>query len=186
MTRPITHGLLALLPAILLAILLGGCATSSDPRQGGLFGGISGLSSGTYEQRVQEREGRLDESQRSQAELSAESARLEREKGERLALVAQERDRFVKLDRDVQGLERKVKALSTQAGGSDKQALEAQQRVAALKVQLANQGRAIDALEGGGDGSQPVDQRRRQLEEQRQALQREYDALLEYTLKLAP
>jgi chromosome segregation ATPase len=173
-------GYMALLP------LLAGCATSSDPRQGGLFGGLSGLSSGTYDQRVKEREAQLHASQQSQAELSSENARLEQEKAARQALVAQERQKLTKLDQEVQGLDRKVKQLSSRAGGADKQVKEAQQRLAELKKQLTSQGRAIDALEGGGDGSQPDDLRRRQLEEQRQALQREYDALMEFTLKLAP
>jgi len=173
-------------PSLLAAALLAGCATSSDPREGGLFGGISGLSSGAYEQRLQEREDRLQQSQRSQAELSAESARLEREKAARQTLVAQEREKYAKLDKDVKGLERKVSQLSSKAGGSDKQVSEVQQRLAELKKQLAKQGKDIDALEGGGDGGQPNDVRRRQLEEQRKALQKEYDSLLEYTLKLAP
>lgn len=175
-----------ILSGVALLSLLAGCATSSDPRQGGLFGGIAGLSSGAYDQRVQEREAKLHASQQSQAELSAEGARLEQEKTARQALVAQERQRLAKLDQDVQGLERKVKQLSSRAGGADKQVKEAQQRLADLKQQIATQGQAIDALEGGGDGNQPDDLRRRQLEEQRQALQREYDALMEFTLKLAP
>ncbi len=174
------------LAAIGTVLLLSGCATSTDPRQGGLFGGIGGLTSGAYEQRVKEREERLQQSQESQVELSAESARLEQQKREREALVAKERDGLAKLDKDVKGLERKVSQLSGKAGGGDKQVAEAQQRLAALKKQIASQGRAIDALEGDGSGGGDADLRQRQLEEQRRALQKEYDALLEFTLKLAP
>ena len=39
----------------LAGALLGGCATTDDPREGGLDGGLYGLSSGAYDRRIDER-----------------------------------------------------------------------------------------------------------------------------------
>lgn len=40
-----------------IAALLAGCQTSSDPADGGFFNGVAGVSSGTYQGRVDALEG---------------------------------------------------------------------------------------------------------------------------------
>ena len=63
-------------PLICGAFLLAGCVTSEDPSEGGFFNGVSGITSGTYDQRVEEREaGVADATARNEA-LAAEQARL--------------------------------------------------------------------------------------------------------------
>jgi len=67
--------------SVLVSVLLGGLATgcqtvSSDPREGGLLGGMSGLQSGVYEQRVQDREARLAEMRTMQQELERDQGTL--------------------------------------------------------------------------------------------------------------
>ena len=68
-----------------------GCATSTDPREGGLAGGIHGLSSGKYEERIQQREDRLQKLKEMQKELDEEQAALMTEKETKAAKVAEQR-----------------------------------------------------------------------------------------------
>ncbi|GGE51914.1 hypothetical protein [Actibacterium pelagium] len=53
-----------------------GCVTSDDPSEGGFFNGVSGISSGTYEGRIAEREQSVDEAEARNEALATEQARL--------------------------------------------------------------------------------------------------------------
>lgn len=172
------------IPASLAILLLGGCATTDDPREGGFFSGVAGINSGTYDRRIQDREQHLQAERDENYRLQDQSRRLEQEKADKQRVVLNERQKLSKLNRDVKSLESKVAGLSKQANVSAQQVQEAQRRTEELKQHIARQQRDIDALEGGGDGGD-TDQKRRQLEAQRDALQKEYDALMDYTLKLA-
>ncbi|EHQ53532.1 hypothetical protein ECTPHS_12742 [Ectothiorhodospira sp. PHS-1] len=168
-----------------MVLWLGGCATSTDPREGGLLGGIQGLGSGAYDARVQEREARLEALRRTQQELEGERSDLETRRAEQTRQVAAERARLQRLDGDVASLDREVAALSAQHGRGDQRVRELQSRLAALKQQMGRQQSALDALEGDGLGDSDADLRRRQLEQQRQALQQEYELLMQLSLELA-
>ncbi|PTE12378.1 hypothetical protein C9427_02000 [Mesorhizobium helmanticense] len=50
--------MLAIALAVEALLLLGGCNTT-DPRQGGFFGGVGGIASGEYDRRIAERQDRL-------------------------------------------------------------------------------------------------------------------------------
>lgn len=174
------------LAAAAAALALAGCANlSDDPREGGFLGGLSGLSSGTYEARVSEREDRLAQLRETQRGLETERTQLETRKSGVDRQVAAERTRVKKLDADIAGLEKKVGTLKTQQGTDGKRVGELQSRLAELKRKSAQQTSALDALEGSGLGDAETDLRRTQLEEQRRALQREYDLLMKMQLELA-
>ncbi|MBK1673083.1 hypothetical protein CKO35_07135 [Ectothiorhodospira shaposhnikovii] len=165
--------------------LLTACATSTDPREGGLLGGMQGLGSGAYEARVQEREARLEELRQTQRMLEGERDDLELRKAEQNRQVAAERARLSRLDADVSALDREVRTLSTQHGQGDRRVQELQARLAGLKQQMGQQQSALDALEGEGLGDTDADLKRRQLEQQRLALQKEYELLMQLSLELA-
>ncbi|MCG5502029.1 hypothetical protein [Ectothiorhodospira lacustris] len=166
-------------------VLLAGCATSTDPREGGLLGGIQGLGSGAYDSRVQEREARLEALRRTQRELEGEQGDLEARKAEQTRQVAAERTRLDRLNADVAALDREMASLSAQHGRGDQRVRELQTRLTDLKQQMGQQQSALDALEGSGLGDSDTDLRRRQLEQQRQALQKEYELLMQLSLELA-
>lgn len=175
--------------------LLTACATSENPREGGFFGGIQGLSSGTYERRISEREDNLARMREIQQELDQESARLDARKQQRQRVLSEEQRKLAALDSDVKSLERKLAAMRADESVSSKRVADLNQRLTQLKGGLSNQQSALDALEGGaasgadaleGTGSGGADStRRKQLEKQRLALQQEYDELLNLTLMLA-
>ena len=61
---------------ILVAVALLGVAacTDDDPSRGGFFGGVSGLSSGTYARQTQQRRDTLATEQRRNQQLQADAA----------------------------------------------------------------------------------------------------------------
>lgn len=175
--------------------LVAGCVSTDDPKEGGFFGGVQGLSSGAYERRAQEREDNLAKMRAMQNELQHESSILDTQKQQRQQLLNEEKKKLASLNTDVKALERKLAAMSKEEGVSSQRVAELNQRMSKLKGQMSSQSSALDALEGGGTGGADALEgsgsggltagRRQQLEAQRQALQKEYDTLLNLTLMLA-
>jgi chromosome segregation ATPase len=170
---------------IFLAGMLGGCAgVDQDPRSGGILGGISGLSSGSYDNRVKDREARLEQLRATQRELDAEKGQLEEQKSAAYAKVAKDQDRVNTMQSEITQLEKKSKALAAQQGTDKQRVAELDKRVKALKSRMGQQSSDLDALEGSGLGDADIDLRRKQLEKQRDALAREYDLLMKMQMEL--
>lgn len=64
------------LPTLCAPLLIAACVDSTDPADGGFVNGISGVASGTYDQRVREREAEVAAAQARNDALTAELARL--------------------------------------------------------------------------------------------------------------
>lgn len=92
------------IPAIALALLLAGCA-SDDPKQGGFFGGLIGLGSGAYEDRVDQ----------ESAALNAEQVRYQEGIDDQDRLDGAVKERRAQADR----LEREIAALGADIGDLD-------------------------------------------------------------------
>lgn len=60
-----------LMPGLLVA-----CQTTTDPSEGGFIAGVSGISSGAYEQRVADREADVAEAQARNEALAAQQSAL--------------------------------------------------------------------------------------------------------------
>ena len=172
-----------------VAALLTACASApTDPREGGLIGGISGLQTGAYEARVREREQRLERLREIQEGLETEQVELEREREEHERALAAERSRLDALTREVVVLSDTVDGLEAQTEVDARRLEELQERIAILKQAVGEQQSGIDALEGvgrGGGADPALELRRRQLEEQREMLRKEYELLLDLSLQLA-
>ncbi len=168
-----------------LAIFCSGCASSTDPREGGFFGGVQGLQSGAYEERVQSREESLDRLRALQAKLDAEQSSLGAEKRSLEEEIALERQNLTAMEQEVAGLKQSLDTY--QAGDAQKQQQinKLRSRLAELKTTMQEQTSALDALEGSGTGNIDQDLRRRQLEEQRRALQEEFGLLMDLSLELS-
>lgn len=178
---------------VLGAVVVAACATTDDPSRGGFVSGVQGLSSGAYEERIREREANLERMRALQQDLEQESSELEALKRQRQQQLADERRKLEALDRDTRALEQRLVDLEAEQGASDRRLPELQRRLQDLQARLAQQQRAVDSLEGSAGGADALegsdsggaDLRRRQLESQRAALQREYEELLNLTLMLA-
>jgi septal ring factor EnvC (AmiA/AmiB activator) len=168
-----------------LTLIICGCASSTDPREGGFFGGVHGLQSGAYEERVQSREDSLNRLRALQAELDAEQTALAAQKGSLEQEIALERQCLAALEQEVSGLEQSLNSYQADDARKKKQINDLQSRLAELKTTMQEQTSALDALEGSGTGNPNQDLRRKQLEEQRRALQEEFDLLMELSLELS-
>jgi capsule polysaccharide export protein KpsE/RkpR len=89
------------------------------------------------------------------------------------------------MQNDIAALEKQAKSLAAQESADQKRIIDLRNRIAELKKQMAAQSSALDALEGSGLGDQQVDLRRQQLEQQRNALRREYELLMKMQMELA-
>lgn len=180
---------------VIVAGLLGSCVANENPKEGGLFGGIHGLSTGAYERRAQEREDNLAKMRALQEELNQETTSLDAQKQKRQIILEEERRQLATLTTDVKALQIKLASMQKNKGASDKRLVDIQQRLEELKSQLSAQQSSLDALEGNGVGGADalegtgsgtlIDSRRQQLEAQRLELRQEYDDLLNLTLMLA-
>jgi chromosome segregation ATPase len=148
--------------AISLAVLapLAACVVSDDPRQGGIIGGIGGLSSGAYDKRIQDR-------QNASTALKAENEALEN----RLKEVQARQDAAAKeraaAESQLATLKQDISSLRTKLTGAEKEKLAGTAAIGKLKRELAS----LEAEAGiGGSGSpqpqrpQEIDAKRKQLE----------------------
>lgn len=174
-----------LIPMVLAALLLGGCAGQHDPRTGGFFGGVAGLGSGGYKDRVAEREARLAELRATQSELDAEKGQLEAQKSAAQAQLDKDQALVRAMQTEISALEKKTKTLAAKEGADKQRVTDLQQRVTDLKGKMNQQASSLDALEGSGLGDADMDLRRQQLEKQRAALRKEYDLLMKMQMELA-
>lgn len=171
---------------VCLTFALASCANvSTDPREGGLIGGIKGLQTGAYDQRAREREDLLSQMQTMQSQLSAEQRQLEQDRTASQAALDDERRRLQQLNNNVLRLRQNVDQLVRDQGTEDKKVQELQARVQTLQRNMQHQQSSLDALEGSGLGDSDMDLQRRQLEEQRDRLRKEYDLLMKLSLDLA-
>ncbi len=140
------------------ALLLGACnATTDDPAKGGFFSGLKGLSEGTYDRRLQERERSLQDEEDANLRSQRQAQRVA---AQRDAVAAQRN-----------AAEARSAALRKELGG-----LKA--RLGRAKADTAGLQRDIDALEArialvGQDSFTPEPEKLKRLE----ALRREKEAL---------
>ena len=150
-------------------LLLSGCATdtSNDPRSGGFFGGVRGLTSGDYEARQQNLENRRDSSLDELRELRREGDALETERAIRADEVASQRRQLAALQARNQQLAGRINQLQRSKTATERRTAELRRRQQRLT-------RDIRQFES--------DLERRQLsaaqaEQRRLSLEREYDAI---------
>jgi Skp family chaperone for outer membrane proteins len=179
MSRPLPLVVTGLVAAALTA----GCA-SDNPREGGFLGGVGGLASGNYEDRVRSRQESLDSLKAARTDIESEQAGLQSRKSASEQQLKAERQKLARLETDTRKLSEKVKTLKADEARQQGQVAELARRTRELegKVQQAGRPQGADALEG--DGSGPQDARRAQLEAQRRQLEEEYRLLTDMYLKL--
>jgi outer membrane murein-binding lipoprotein Lpp len=100
-TRPSfgTHGQWLLW--VCVSIWLAGCATSSDPHEGGFVSGVVGLAGGGYQQRIDAREGVHQDELNAQQRLKAQSRALEQERAQVRSDLARAQARLANQERRI-------------------------------------------------------------------------------------
>ena len=98
-------------PALLAgaaALALSACTGDTNPATGNFFDGVSGLASGTYQQRVDDKNAQLESAQAEQAWLQQEAASVDQERAEVAAQVGDAERRLNRVDRNLAKLESEV------------------------------------------------------------------------------
>lgn len=128
-----------------LLLLLAGCATSPDPAKGGFISGVSGLLSGSYDQRVAEQSNELYRMRAQQAAAEAEAHSANAALAQRQQSVEAMRASVSRLDRSLKAAQAKVARQRTGNAALSAKDLEltrelesAQARLARLRAQLAS------------------------------------------------
>ncbi len=100
---------ITLLPAG-IALGLFGCVDSQDPAAGGFYNGLSGIATGGYEARVEEREVAVANAEARNAELTAEQRSLAAQISSTERSLTQARFQLLQQRNAAQGLDRATQA----------------------------------------------------------------------------
>lgn len=152
----------------MLAIALSACQTTSDPREGGFFGGVHGISTGAYEQRIQEQEERLERLRQLQGDLDTERTALESRQQEQQSAYEREKARLTALATETRSLEAKLQTLHGTEKQQEGKRQDLLRRLGALQ-------KKIDQTAGDATDHSQVDV----LVGERDALEEEYRLLLD-------
>ena len=143
--------------------------TRNDPRGGGLWGGLRGIYAGDYQARVDVKSQELQEQKIITAELLNEYDANEREYRQKLKTLKSERQKAELLAKYAKTLSVDVNSLK-----SSNKAQEA--RLLKLKKDIEQLQGEIEGVNLDASGSDP--ERYKMLEKKRDALAKEYQALL--------
>ena len=150
-------------------LILAGCATdpSNDPRSGGFFGGVRGLSSGDYDARQQILQEQRGESLNQLRALREEGAYLEEERAMKAEDVAAQRRQLASLKARNRALANRINQLKSTKAMTEQQTAELRRR----QQQLTGNIQQFETeLERGQLSAAQADAKRLSLE-------RQYDAI---------
>lgn len=99
--------------AIFLTCMLTSCAVTSDPRQGGFISGLYGISSGSYENRIQQQQADLDHKKDINKKLQEESQVLNKEALSQEQRMGLEKQKLAKMEENIAKLESDIKQYGT-------------------------------------------------------------------------
>lgn len=172
--------------AIILALsfTLTACAVSNNPREGGLFGGLHGLSTGAYDTRVQQRQEELSSQQRLNQGLKEQSQTLQSSAQTRDLALASEQEHVAKMETDLSSLESDIKLLNAKSDKQKSEIATLNRKIEDHRLRLKSQQYALAELgRAGGSAADPG--RYQMLKRERDRLAEEYRRLLKYLQALS-
>lgn len=154
------------LGTLILPWCLFGCATTEDPHQGGFVSGVVGLTSGSYEKRISDRESRYQTELDDQQRLMAEAEALRRERARVESDLNQANRRLASLDRKV----RQTRAQIAREQSASSAAQQKLQRLDATEAKIAG-------VRGKLDDSRPGESPVNELAARSREINRELDEI---------
>ena len=128
---------LALAALTATAFTIAGCMEGGDPAEGGFISGVSGIASGSYDARIDEREAEVAAAEARNAELARQQQSLAAQIGAAEAQLARERRTLSQLRSSTAGMDAATRARVDEvlarkpAGRTDAERLASLQRTIA-------------------------------------------------------
>lgn len=120
----------------LVVSLMAGCVTT-DPKEGGLLGGIYGIGSGDYDSRMEEEEAQLEKMRRLQQEAQQEKQDVARIKERKQRQQEALENEISTIDQQVHELTQELEQLDSSHQEIQEQKPALQQRLQEINKQLA-------------------------------------------------
>jgi len=158
---------------VILFAIITGCATTSDPRQGGFFGGIAGLSSGVYEERLKQRENDLAQQQSTHQDLTQESVRLKNDTQK----LGKELASLTEMDKNLSNLQAEIDQLEAKSDEQKNEIVTLTKKIKKVRQKIKSQQGALEELNRVGGSTADPDSYR-VLKEERKRLADEYNKLI--------
>ncbi|MET0568316.1 MAG: hypothetical protein ABWZ74_04485 [Hyphomicrobiaceae bacterium] len=136
-------------------LALAGCANAStDPRTGGLAGGINGIVTGAYEQRIEDRKTELSDLERAEdrmrgrvAGAKTELAELERRLGQRRIALQKMRSEIASIGRRISDARGDAENKRTAIAAQNSANADTQAKADALKAKINELSADLDKLQ---------------------------------------
>jgi chromosome segregation ATPase len=136
-------------------VALAGCANvSTDPRTGGLAGGINGIVTGAYEQRIEDRKTELSDLERAEdrmrgrvAVAKTELAELERRLGQRRTALQKMRGEIAGIGRRISDARADAENKRTALAAQNSANADTQAKADALKAKINELSADLDKLQ---------------------------------------
>lgn len=157
---------------------------SSDPRQGGLIGGLYGLNSGAYDARIKKRQDELNVQRSFNQKLNDQSTSLKNEAQLRYQELALEQQHLNSMESDISALESDVSYLNAKSDKQKSEIASFKKKINDQKKKLKKQHDTIAEL-NASSGSNLDPKRYQMLKQERDHLYEEYKKLLEYWKNLS-
>lgn len=166
--------------AIILICMLTSCAVSTDPRQGGFIGGLSGISSGAYENRVQQRNADLASKKNLNSNLQQESQGLKNEVQSQKQILASDQQQLAKMERNLASLESDIKRFSASSAKQNAELAAIRSKSKDLQKQVQSQKSAALVLLNQADKCADDNAPCKSMELETTRLSAEYKQLMRY------
>lgn len=168
---------------ILPLMILTGCATTTDPRQGGFFGGLYGMSSGAYDKRIQTRQNELNHQKDLNEGLNEEAQALEYEFKVSKKTLAKELQRVKKMGKDLSRMESEINIMNAKSEKKKNELVTLRRDIKNQRKKLVNLQSNLEALNNNGGDIE--NDRYQALKRERDRLAEEHKRLLDYSNALS-
>ncbi len=153
---------------ILCFFIISCAAPSKDPGEGGLIGGVVGLSTGNYKDRITERENNLKELQSIQANSEQEKIALKKSKADKESELSRLRSDVSELDKDIAELSNRIERIEVKS----KSAMDKKKRVSKKLSKIKKEINEIKKAVALHDADIPkLKKKEEELREEKEALE---------------
>ena len=170
---------LRLMITLILSTSLIACTFSSDPREGGFLGGLHGICTGAYDNRVQKQQTELAHQREKNQDLKEKSRILEGEAKARELALASEQEHVKEMEKNISRLESDINEMHAISNKQKDEIATLQDMIKNHILQLKFLQAELKKLEDDNDNGIAIDDKRYQaIKKERDRLTKEYGTFL--------